>query len=117
MISDFERDALMDLVEGLWVDTADIKRRTVTQTEDGYAETWAFIETVPCMVVTTPTQRIVESADAAVDVNAIRVLVRRDVDVRPGDRLTVNGRDFLVVDTSYEAGHRIYQACNCRVVE
>lgn len=117
MIDDAERDAMMEVVIGLFQNLAQVRRRSVATTEDGHEESWQIIATVPCMVITKPTMAIVESSNMAVDVNVLRVLVERSVDVRPGDRLTIGDRDFLVVDTTVEAGHRLYQALSCKAIE
>lgn len=94
-----------------------IERPTQVQTDFGSKEQFNTIATVPGWIREMSTTRAGEMLNVIATTGTFRLHVPFDTDIRPADRVTVNGTQFTVGDTNSDNTIRVFTTAICRRVE
>jgi len=99
--------------------SATISRATQVETDFGSAESWSQVATgVPCWVRGVSIPNVVtDVAYREAAVGTFRIHFEQGVDVRPADKLTIDGRDFEVIDLNVENTIQIFTTVMAKKVE
>lgn len=111
--------ALRRLTEKLFDDTADIYKRSASDSDygDDELETFTFSASVPCWLRSMPEDSVNVSFGQAQVPATHRLFVPVGTDVQSYDRVIVGGSTFQVMDTSVESTHKVLLRVSLRKSE
>jgi hypothetical protein len=119
LISTSQLAFMRTTVERAFNTDVDIYKRSLVESvyEDEATETFTFSETIKGWVYSTPSSSAAEVGFTIGTLNLYRLFVPVGSDVEPGDRLKIDGNDFLVIDTINESTWLPLLRCSLRRLE
>ena len=111
-------NALRSVAYQQLVTPATISRATQAETDFGSEETWSVVATANCWIrgVAVPSV-VIDVAYREAAVGTFRIHFEQGTDVRPGDKLTIAGSDFEVIDYNAENTIQIFTTVMAKKVE
>lgn len=117
LLSETEMDAFREVALQGMQDDVLIYRRATISTDDGMTNEWTYLATAKGWVYSVPTQRQNVVSGEIATINTYRLFVPVGTNIREGDKVKINGQEFIVSDTISESTWKALLRVSLRYAE